>query len=442
MKRARYQLSPKVSYRVLGDRAVLLDHGSGEILHLNAAAGRVLEAIEIGDRELTPAELEFAEGLRLRGHVIGADGDTASKPARDGSGADPEAGGLLERINRDAAAALIPLHCQLEVTYRCPLACRHCYVPPGAADPAGELTLPEIAELLDRLAELGALFLLLTGGEPFARADLEAIFEAARDRRFAVSFLTSGAGADRGLLARMAARGIDSLQVSLHGPDAATHDRLTGVEGSFDVALECLRAARDLGVRTRVGVTLTRWNAGRLGEIKALAEREGVPVSLGLYLEPRRDGSREPQAHSIGEDELRAALTAFPPRDAPRLRSRGPQDRPCEAGSGTLAVDPSGTVYPCLSLRLPVGSIREVDIGLLWRHSPVLDRLRRLRVADLEGCPDCEHRSGCNRCTGFAVSEGLGLGGHAPLDCVQARMLRNIKGQGTAAKGHDYHGKD
>ncbi|MBW2277692.1 MAG: radical SAM protein, partial [Deltaproteobacteria bacterium] len=193
-----YKLAPKISYRVSGELAMLLDHGTGDVLRLNPAAGRVLRAIETGGRELTADELE-------------------------------------------------PLHCQLEVTYRCTLACRHCYVPPGAADPASELTVNEIGALLDQLAELGTLFLLLTGGEPFARPDLEVIFDAARDRRFAVSLLTSGAGADREVLQRMAARGVDSLQVSLYGPDAATHDRITGADGSFDAALHCLRTSRDLG---------------------------------------------------------------------------------------------------------------------------------------------------------------------------------------------------
>lgn len=435
MNRAKYTLSPKVSYRVFEDFAVLLDHARSDILRLNRAAGEALRRIESGERPLSDDDLEFAEDLRARGHLLGAADHAAATPDPGLDETRPNDGGVLERINAAAAAARIPLHCQLEVTYRCQLACRHCYIPPGASDPARELSLDEIRALLDRLAELGTLFLLLTGGEPFARKDLRSIFDAARDRRFAVSLLTSGTGADRATLEHMAARGVDSLQVSIFGPDAATHDALTGAAGSFDRALDCLRTSRDLGVRTRAGVTLTRLAEGRLEEIKRLLADEGIPVSLGLYLEPRRDGSRDPQTLAVGEEVLRSALESFPPVDAPRLRKKSVEDPPCGAGANTMGIDPFGEVFPCLSLRQRVGSLRETSVGDLWRISPVLERLRALRVADLEGCPTCPDRGSCNRCVGFAVSEGLGLEDHAPLDCVQARVLTLIEGRGRTSKG-------
>lgn len=435
MNSARYRIYDRISYRVFEDFAVLLDHASHEVLRLNRAAGRVLQAIEAGDRPLTTDELAFAEELNRRGHVLRAEAETAEIVVGDAGEAAPGSGAVLERINLDAAAARIPLHCQLEVTYRCPLACRHCYVPPDAADTARELSLDEIGSFLDQLAELGGLFLLLTGGEPFARSDLVQIFELARDRRFAVSLLTSGVGAEARTLERLAERGIDSLQVSLHGPDPASHDRLTGVAGSFDTALQCLRTCRDLGIRVRAGITVNRENAGTLGEIKALLAGEDVPAALGLHIEPRRDGDRGVQALAIDETGVRAALETFPPKDAPRLRDRELDDPPCGAGANVLAVDPFGGVYPCLSLRQRVGALREQQLARIWRESPALDQLRRLRVADLEQCPTCEHRRSCNRCTGLAVSEERGLKGHAPLDCIQARVLTFLEGLEKTPKG-------
>jgi len=72
----------------------------------------------------------------------------------------------LERVPSDAlskdykrriAAERTPVSASIELTYRCNLHCGHCYCPPG--DRSRELTGDEIRALIDRLAELGTLFL-------------------------------------------------------------------------------------------------------------------------------------------------------------------------------------------------------------------------------------------------------------------------------------------
>ncbi|HUT77477.1 MAG TPA: radical SAM protein, partial [Polyangia bacterium] len=422
--RPELRLADTVSFRHLGGFAVLVDHRSGRILRLSAAAGRLLHTLESGSLPVLDGEdRAFLEQLAARGLLAGATPVAERKYPTGGAAT----GGILDRINADAAAARIPLHAQLEVTFRCPLSCRHCYLPPGASRAGTELSVEEIGQLLDQLSALGGLFLLLTGGEPFARPDLRRIFDAARDRRFAVSLLTSGRGADPALLDHMAARGLDAIQVSLHGPDAATHDGFTGAAGSFDAALWCMRRCRALGIRTRAGLTVTRANIDSLAATKALLDRESIPAALGLHLEPRRDGDRAPTSLAVDEAGVRRALALFPPSSATRMAGLGPDDTPCRAGSSVLAIDPFGTVYPCLSLRIPAGNAREEALAGIWSGSSVLERLRGLRVLDLEDCPTCEHRSHCDRCAGFAVGEGGSIRGHTAFDCLQARARQALE---------------
>lgn len=431
------RLAATVAFRHLGAFAVLVDQRNGLVLRLSAAAGRLLEALESGTAPaLGDADREFLASLAARDLLEGPPPPAAAKrPAP----VPAQPGGVLARINADAAAAHVPLHLQLEVTYRCPLSCRHCYLAPARTARVPELSLPEIEDLLDQSAALGTLFLLLTGGEPFARPDLRRIYDAARDLRFSVSLLTSGFGADPGLLEHLAARGLDGIQVSLHGPDAPSHDRLTGVPGSFDAALSCLRRCRDLGIRTRAGVTVTRDNLDRLADLRSLLEDEGIPAALGLYLEPRRDGDPSPTALAVDEDGVRHALELFPPSSPARMAGLGMEDAPCRAGSSVLAVDPTGTVHPCLSLRTATGSIRERSVSDIWREATALRRLRELRLADLDDCPGCEQRAHCDRCAGFAVGAGSGITGHTAFDCLQARVRRAVAADPEYTGHHNQH---
>ena len=68
----------------------------------------------------------------------------------------------------------LPLSIQLEITARCPNNCRHCCVNLPAGDAgalARELRLDEVERVADEAVSLGALWCLVTGGEPLLRED-------------------------------------------------------------------------------------------------------------------------------------------------------------------------------------------------------------------------------------------------------------------------------
>jgi MoaA/NifB/PqqE/SkfB family radical SAM enzyme len=67
----------------------------------------------------------------------------------------------------------------LELTARCNNNCRHCYINLPANDQvakAQELALPEIEAIADQAVELGAVWVMLTGGEPLLRPDFAEIY--------------------------------------------------------------------------------------------------------------------------------------------------------------------------------------------------------------------------------------------------------------------------
>ncbi|MGC9469022.1 MAG: radical SAM protein, partial [Anaerolineae bacterium] len=82
------------------------------------------------------------------------------------------------RLRERIAGKRVPLSGSLELTFRCNLRCKHCYLDgvhdgiPGQE----ELTTEEWYDLLDQMADMGTLWLLMTGGEPFVRPDFLDIY--------------------------------------------------------------------------------------------------------------------------------------------------------------------------------------------------------------------------------------------------------------------------
>src|SRR3546814_18528763 len=74
-----------------------------------------------------------------------------------------------------------PLAILAELTHRCPLQCPYCSNPLALEAASAELSTDEWKRAIAEAAELGALQIHFSGGEPTARRDLEALVAAASE---------------------------------------------------------------------------------------------------------------------------------------------------------------------------------------------------------------------------------------------------------------------
>jgi len=82
----------------------------------------------------------------------------------------------------------------LEITPRCNLNCRHCYINLPAGDPDArnaELTPAEIGDLAQQAVDLGAVWCLISGGEALLRPDFLEIYRILKQKGLLVSVFTN-----------------------------------------------------------------------------------------------------------------------------------------------------------------------------------------------------------------------------------------------------------
>src|SRR3954463_4043502 len=112
----------------------------------------------------------------------------------------------------------------VELTYRCNLDCFFCYNDLGLR---GEpLRTGQYLDLFAELRDLEVLHLTLSGGEPLAHPDFLRLGARARDLGFVLRVKSNGHALRGEALRRLLAE-VDPflVEVSLHGANAATHDR-------------------------------------------------------------------------------------------------------------------------------------------------------------------------------------------------------------------------
>ena len=274
-----------------------------------------------------------------------------------------------------------------EITRRCPMACQHCRGASRDLPYEDELTTAEACRVLDSIvaavqSPARLPMIIFTGGEPMFRADLEQIVRYATQRGFPAVLAPCGRFASAERLTALKAAGIRAISLSVDGPDAATHDAFRGVSGAFQMALDAMQAAREVGLPFQVNHTLTRAGLGNLRAMRDFALAQGASRLDVFFLVPVGRGSAI-SAQCLTDAETEAALTELLALDdegllpihvtcEPRiLRLAEARETPtrspcngCMAGAGFLFLSHIGDLQPCGFFECPLGNIRDFDLDL------------------------------------------------------------------------------
>ena len=331
----------------------------------------------------------------------------------------------------------IPIGAAIEITLKCNLRCVHCYNLDRSASPPKEKVLDElrpdeVTRLIDELAEAGSLYVCFTGGEPLLHPNILDYVRHARRRRFAVKLKANGTLLTPRRVADLAEAGVMAVDVSIYGASAAVHEAFTAVPGSFVRAIEGIKIASEAGFDVRISCVMHEAAADEIEGLFELAEKLDTCVVLDPEIRSRNDGDADPRVHQLCRDKL-LALYEGP------LRALLPEPDPspdrsvqCNCARSTVGISSTGDVYPCISAPVRAGNIREATFTEIWRSSPVLERIRKLRLEDFKDCVSCTDRPYCRRMSGYVYANTGNYTGAEAWLCMEAEVLRRVHEQTNA----------
>jgi len=317
----------------------------------------------------------------------------------------------------------IPAWAMIELTHRCNLKCSHCYI---VRSKKKELRAKEVKSILDQLAEAGTLFLAFTGGEMFLRKDVFEILEYAVEKRFAVMVLTNATLITSSDIKKLKALNIHELSTSLYSLKAEVHDKITGVKGSFSKTMKALKEIKRVVMSVRIKTPLMTSNYHEKKAITAYAKKNGFKMLFDPVLSPKNDGSTENTEGKIGNEVLEKVVS----QHCAGWRYSGKyieKNVICSAGKNFAAVNPYGDVLSCLQIPLSAGNLKRKSFKEIWRNSPLLKKIRGMKLGDLKECGNCKDIRYCNRCPGLALLENGSLFGKSKSACQMAVMRKKSR---------------
>lgn len=310
------------------------------------------------------------------------------------------------------------------LTRRCNLTCAHCYISAGSWHASEtELDTDACYGVIEQIVEVSpSPLLILSGGEPLVRSDLEDIAAYASDRGATVVVGTNGTGLTDDRIESLKGAGVQGVALSVDSLNPRYHDRFRHGEGALE---DTLAAVDRLGAHELdflIQFSITKGNRDELDEVVAWADEKGaVCVNVYFLVETGR-GEGMSGLTAVENDEVVARLAELQREYRGRLMIRSkcqPQlmrhvyeqdpESPllnyrtrCPCGVQYCRITPEGKVTPCPYMPEVAGDLATDSFAEIWNEAKVF---KLLRSGDLGGkCGRCEYREVCGGCRARAYA--------------------------------------
>lgn len=304
-----------------------------------------------------------------------------------------------------------PVLSEIALTYRCQNRCPFCYADaPRRGDNSSEMNPDQVRCIIDRIWDDARVpTLSFTGGEPTLIPELPEYIAYAKAKGMRTNLITNGVClADADLVARLAEAGLDSVQVSIEGPTAETHDRVTCNPGSFDKSISGIRHLHTHGLHVHTNTTICVQNRDFVARLPDLAAELGHEYfSMNMVI--RTGGAVDEHTDFIGYSEIEAVVAPIF-RRAQELGLRmvwyspvpycifnpvsfGLGGNSCAAAGGLLSVAPDGQVLPCSSFERGIGNLLTEPFETIWGRRSARYWRNKEFLPPL--CAECDLRAIC-----------------------------------------------
>lgn len=338
---------------------------------------------------------------------------------------------LRRFLYQKAARNRVPISGTFELTPRCNMNCRMCYIRMSEEemrDRGREYTAQEWISMGQICREQGMLFLLLTGGEPFLRTDFREIYTELSRMGFVISINSNGTMIRPETVAWLKEIPPSRINITLYGASNETYARLCRNPHGFEQAVRAIDLLRDAGIYVNINASFTPYNVDDMEAIYAFARERDLTVTATSYMFPPMRSAREGVLDKTVRFTGREAGTAlfyskkcwleqeeferFLQRTERGLKpeeeeecSRTPDEHMgCMAGKSSFWITWDGRMTPCGMMNQPVTRPFEGDFVSSWKK--ICEETERILLP--AECGNCRKRFACMVCGALTIAEGQG----------------------------------
>lgn len=351
-----------------------------------------------------------------------------------------------------AAHNRTPINGTFEITSRCNMNCKMCYIrmsPEEQACIGKEKTAEEWIALGKECAESGLLFLLITGGEPFLRSDFREIYDGLKKLGFIISINTNGTLLTKETVKWLKKDPPASVNLTLYGAGSETYKKICGFENGFERAINAIELLKEAGISVVLNISLTKLNCDDLEKMIEIGRKYDLPIRIASYIFPpvrklncKTDFATRFSAKQCGDMRFRSMKAQLPKEHYERLIAQlqngnfdivgndeceltddGPMT--CMAGKSSFWVTWSGKMTPCAMLDVPCAKPFEIGVKASWKA--ICEKTDEISMPS--ECSSCPAKQVCRVCAAISTAESGGNASVKPEYLCEStkQFLKRVK---------------
>lgn len=348
---------------------------------------------------------------------------------------------ITEYLYQKAAFAGVPLSGTFELTPVCNMNCKMCYVRLSKNEQEAIRPLHTAEEWLKLgkdLKESGMLYLLLTGGEPFAHPQFREIMTGLRKIGLLITINSNGTLIDEETVEWLKDCPPVRINISIYGADDKTYEKLCGNAKGFTQVSNAIRLLKEAGIAVKLNCSVTPHNVSDLPAIFDFAKQNELAVQTATYMFPpiRRDSemtgkndrfspieaayySAYAEYLTLGKERFISAGENLPlscdVEDNCAKLGDGVQ---CRAGKCSFWITWEGYMTPCGMFPVDkTNNVFEQNIKDCWENVKRETELIRLPAK----CSGCPLKKNCRACAAMVITESGNFSDVPQYRCLMSK---------------------
>ena len=328
---------------------------------------------------------------------------------------------MNEEINDEIKA---PLWMLLELTHKCPLECPYCYNQLDFATIDDKMKKEDWLRVIEEAREMGVVQIGFSGGEPLLNKDLPELIKKASGLGFYTNLITSGVGAEEGLVKKLKEAGLKNVQIGIQSSEKEIMTLLTNNKTAYEQKIKFAKEVKEAGMQIVINATIHKLNIDHVDKIIEFAHNLGAEYleianvqyygwaleNIDKLLPSKEQITEAKRVTNIYRDNKENKMKVF--FVVPDYHEVRPKACMNGWGSTFLTINPEGDALPCnmantLPLKFP--NVKNFSLQDIWNRSNSFNYFRgdEWMSEPCRTCPEKEKDFGGCRCQAFALTNDM-----------------------------------
>lgn len=302
----------------------------------------------------------------------------------------------------------------IEIADACNERCIHCYIPHERKNNMIDSDL--FYRIIEEARKLNIIHVTLSGGEPLLHQGIIGFLKKCRKLDLSVNVLSNLTLLTDDIVSEMKKNPLLSVQASLYSMDAAVHDSITKLKGSFGKTKDGILRLCNEGIPVQISCPIIKQNKDSFIDVLHWGWAHQIAVATEPVIFAAYDHSGCNLKNRLSVEEVARVLMVQMgegyaetiSKTAEEKESLTANDPICSVCRYSLCISANGEAFPCAGWQnYVVGDLNHQTVQEIWETSEKIKKLRQIKRSRFTQCVDCKDRGYCTVCMMWNANENV-----------------------------------